>query len=233
MATFYIREKSHRATRGTWLMVTGTDAESVKRRYIREQNNLTKRRYSDHPDILKSRLLKLSDVSVRQTPPLRGDIATRTKKSGTEPGWDFEDRYIPRSSTPTRARSKIKTRLADIQLDLLIKTSQKLRQPLHYSDDLYKHDRRILHRYNPQSFIWVIRELGTHLYILDKRGQPAAPGTYQSAYSLLEFHMRNDRPCKFYLVSGKTIKSLTGDAARAKVLREFKKAYPKMRITSR
>ena len=51
------------------------------------------------------------------------------------------------------------------QFKALLKIHKATGYPAHYVNDLLVHDRIYIANWNPQSFIWVLREFGTHMYI--------------------------------------------------------------------
>ena len=231
MKTYYVRTKEGRRFKSGWTIVRGESAENVKKRFASEHNKEARKSYAGYPDLLKKHLINPSDVAVRTTPPSRGDVyrlKTVTQVGGTKARVS-EDVYVPRRKTP---RTSAATRggvlaLPDRQMAVLIAKSQKIRWPTHYSNDLYVHDRRSLRKYKPRAFIWVVREWGTHLYLLDEGGKPMSQKYYKMHHTSVDYHDKHDRPCRMYLMTGTTLKSITPAQAKAAIARRFKKAYPK------
>lgn len=206
MEIYYVRAKNTRKYSPSWAMVEAASPESAKNKFVRDHNAEIKKTYANvDPEYWKKDLLTPSQVSVRKTPPTRGDIYSSTKGV-------VRDEYVPRPrATRTTAPGGRKT-LADKQFEVLVGESQRVRMPLHYSNDLYKHDRSILRRSKPRSFIWVVRENGTHLYPLDEGGKPLDARAIKTLVTSVEYHTKAEGQ-KIYLVKGTDLKPLTPNRA--------------------
>lgn len=204
METFYVREKKDRRLKPSWIMMRGMSPEAVKRRYVNEANKRLKERFKGNPDLIQRHTMTISDVAVRKTPPTLGDI-----KSHAQGVW--HDEYVPRPK-PRTARTGRPTTV-DKQFALLVQESQRLRMPTHYSNDLYKHDLKILRRNKPRSFIWIVREHGTHLYPLDTGGKPLSDKEYQQILRSVEYDVKRADRKEVYVVKGTTMESATGSRA--------------------
>lgn len=155
-----------------------------------------------------------SDVAVRSTRPPLGDIYSLNN----------EIRFVPVVSRSPLVKKKIKkpTSLPRQQYDLLCRESARIRLPIHYSDDLHKHDKASLSESKPNKFIWIVREMGTHLIPLDTRGKPPAGGDWFLGvvdHNRREFEGGSVR--KVYLVDKTKIREITFRAARTMVLKAF------------
>lgn len=221
MPSYYVKEKPGKYRRpSTWAMVDAPSAEAAKMKYVRGHNASARVDYKGYPDLLKSHLLKITDVTVRSTPPQRGDISRYVGAPGGKV--QYEDVYVSRPIYTPTIKAKIPRRKADQQLTALIKESQKIRMPFAYSDDLYKHDRSALAKHKPSAFVWVVRDWGTHLYPLDFNGTPLNKKQYAMYLSSIEYHAKHEKPCMFYIVRGTKATPVTPAAAIA----AFEKAYP-------
>lgn len=233
METFYVRKKKDRVRRGSWVVVLARDMASARKKFVSDENKQCRVNYAEFPVLSKDHLIKLSDVSVRKTPPPWGDIMAVTYSNKIHPYGDKSRAlpvYVPRTATPFRGRSKIKVSLQDKQMALLTVMSQKIQWPLRYSDDLYVHDKRTLKGSHPNRFIWSVRKTGTDLCILDKKGQPLTPRKYRWNHGMIQDLVDSGTPRKYFLITQTTIKEISGKNALNIMFKAFKKAYPKMDI---
>lgn len=206
MEVFYVRAKKDRRYSSSWAMVEAASPESAKNKFVRDHNAAVKKTYAGlDPKYLKDDLLTPSQVSVRKTPPTRGDIYSSVKGV-------LHDEYVPRPRATRTTTSGGRKTLADKQFAVLVEESQRVRMPLHYSNDLYKHDRSILRKWKPRSFIWVVRENGTHLYPLDEGGKPLDARAIKTLVTSVEYHAKGSGE-KIYLVIGTDLKPLTPNRA--------------------
>jgi len=206
MEVYYVRAKKDRKYSPSWAMVVAMSPESAKNKFVRDRNAEIKKIYANvDPKHWENDLLTPSQVSVRKTPPTRGDIYSSVKGA-------VQNEYVsrPRATRPSGAGGQ-KT-LADKQFAVLVEESQRVRMPRLYSNDLYKHDRSILRKWKPRSFIWVVRENGTHLYPLDKAGKPVDARALKTLVTSVEYHAKASGQ-KIYLVKGTSLKALTPNTA--------------------
>ena len=240
METFYVRKKKDRVRRGSWVVVLARDMASARKKFVSDENKQCRVDYAEFPALLKDHLIKLSDVSVRKTPPPWGDIMSVTYSNKRDSYGDksrVSPAYVPRTATPFRGRSKIKVSLQDKQMALLTAMSQKLQWPLMYGNDLYVHDKAMLKRLHPNRFIWSVNKGGTDIYPLDKMGKTLTPREYRWRYNWMyanilsrDLSIPSRDCCKYFLITKATIKEISGKTALDTIIRVFKKAYPKMDI---
>jgi hypothetical protein len=206
MEVYYVRAKNVRKYSPSWAMVEAASPESAKNKFVRDHNAEVKKRYANiDPDAWRNDLMTPSQVSVRKTPPIRGDIYSSTKGV-------THNEYVSRPRATRASASGGRKTLADKQFEALVEESQRVRMPVLYSNDLYKHDRSILRKWKPRSFIWVVRENGTHLYPLDEGGKPLDARGVKTLVTSVEYHAKAEGQ-KIYLIKGTDMKPLTPNRA--------------------
>lgn len=206
MEIYYVRAKNTRKYSPSWAMVEAASPESAKNKFVRDHNAEIKKTYANvDPEYWKKDLMTPSQVSVRKTPPTRGDIYSSTKGI-------IHNEYVPRPRATRASASGGRKTLADKQFEVLVEESQRVRMPRLYSNDLYKHDRSILRKWKPRSFVWVVRENGTHLYPLDEGGKPLDARGIKTLVTSVEYHAKAEGQ-KIYLVKGTDLKPLTPNRA--------------------
>jgi hypothetical protein len=117
----------------------------------------------------------------------------------------------------TRTKREAAT-TGDNRLLHMLRIASDIGWPLAWTDDLYRHDREKLAAHPGESFLWILRDTGTHAYPLRCGNRHEARGYCQTIHYWSGEHRLNvtddaDQRARYYVVSSSGVKSLSWQEA--------------------